>query len=238
MVESIIMDSQRMSRAFALVTELYQNDIRKASGAWGLHHPLGVCELVMSLGADEDTCIGALFHDVAEDKGGEEMLSRIRAEFGERVETIVRDCSDTIPTDYSVKEPWMERKVKHLIHIKDGMIPESRLVLTADTLHNCRDHIRGFRANGMNWWNNFRANVYEDRERTPEIIAVSSMWYLRAKYECLVWASKNKLKNALLVELDDACNQLIDLNSHLFVKYISVFSYADAKMLEISDAGN
>lgn len=238
MVESTIMDSQRMSRAFALVTELYQNDIRKASGALGLHHPLGVCELVMSLGADEDTCIGALFHDVAEDKGGEEMLSRIRAEFGERVETIVRDCSDTIPTDYSVKEPWMERKVKHLMHIKDGMIPESQLVLTADTLHNCRDHIRGFRANGMNWWKNFRANVYEDREMTPEIVAASSMWYLREKYKCLVQASKNKLKNMLLVELHDACGQLIDLNSVVFIKYSYVFNYADDKMLEISNAGN
>lgn len=225
----MMMNSQRMSKAFTLLSELYQNDVRKGSGVYSMHHPLGVCDLVMGAGADEDTCIGALFHDVAEDKGGEEMLLKIREEFGEKVEQIVRDCSDTIPTDYSLKEPWMKRKVSHLLHIKN-MSAESRLVLTADTLHNCRDHIRGFRANGKSWWNNFRANVYEDRELTPEIIASSVLWYLHAKYDCLLEASKESFSIAILCELKESCGILLDLNSDVLTQNLHLWKYADDKL--------
>lgn len=174
------MDSKRFSSALLLCVDEYKDDFRKSSGAPGIHHPLGVCELVMGAGGDEDTAIAALFHDFAEDKGGEEMLSRIRAEFGERVERIVRDCSDTIPSDYSMKEYWIDRKVAHILHIAD-LNEDSRLVLTADTLHNARDHVRGLRTYGDKWWLNFRANVFIDRELTTDICAASTLWYLEHK---------------------------------------------------------
>jgi len=179
-----------MISALTLLVELYKDDVRKSSGAPGIHHPLGVCDLVMGAGGDEDTSIGALFHDMAEDKGGEVILSRIRAEYGERVERIVRDCSDTIPSDYSLKEPWIQRKVIHIHHIAT-MDDDSRVVLAADTLHNTRDHIRGFRVNGLDWFKNFRANVYLDRALTPGICAASTLWYLVSKSNELLKYSVN-----------------------------------------------
>lgn len=183
--------TNRYREALDWMFVLYQDDIRKSSGAPGLHHPMGVSELVMGAGGDEDTALGALFHDLGEDKGGEKILLEIRDRFGERVERIVRDCSDTLPTEYSIKEPWINRKVAHIKHIP-GLEADSQMVLAADTLHNCRDHIQGFRAYGEGWWKNFRANVYSNRPLDCDICAASTLWYLRAKSSALLRAS-NKI---------------------------------------------
>lgn len=194
------MNSERFLKALTWTVNEYKDDVRKSSGAPGIHHPLGVADLVMGAGGDEDTTIAALFHDFAEDKGGEVMLSKIRAEFGERVEKIVRDCSDTIPTEYTLKEPWTERKVAHIKHIYHCE-QESLLVLSADTLHNARDHVRGFRVNGMDWWKNFRANVYSNKEITPEICMCSVHWYLMNKWFALRNAKINGASDLMLEDL-------------------------------------
>jgi hypothetical protein len=180
---------------------------------------MGVCDLVIGAGGDEDNAIGALFHDLAEDKGGEKILLEIRGCFNGRVERIVRDCSDTIPSDYTQKEPWVDRKVAHLQHIQSGMKSDSCCVLAADTLHNTRDHIRGFRANDMDWWNNFRATVYTDRQRTPEIGAASALWYIGHKYECLNFALRDN-PNPLLPELLEAYNILKNMQNPEVMKQL------------------
>ena len=177
-------NSKRFLSALKWTAELYANDIRKSSKAPSFHHALGVCEIVMGADGDEDTCIGALFHDLAEDKGGETILSAIRATYGETVERIVRDCSDTIPSDYSLKEPWISRKIAHLDHIRTVQ-EDSALVLVADTLHNVRDHYANASTIGPKWWENFRANVFLDRELTIPICALSTLWYFSAKTDLL-----------------------------------------------------
>ena len=194
------MNTVRFAEALTWLVDLYDGDVRKSSGAPAIHHPLGVCELVMGAGGDEDTAIAALFHDFGEDKGGVSMLDEIEQRFGARVARIVKDCSDTLPSDGEDKEPWVMRKVEHIRHIK-SIEDDSRMVLAADTLHNTRDHIRGFRVNGMDWWKNFRANVYVDRDLTPEITAASTLWYLTAKSIALLKYSENA---TLAVELNRA----------------------------------
>lgn len=194
------MNTVRFAEALTWLVDLYDGDVRKSSGAPAIHHPLGVCELVMGAGGDEDTAIAALFHDFGEDKGGVSMLDEIEQRFGARVARIVKDCSDTLPSDGEDKEPWVMRKVEHIRHIK-SIEDDSRMVLAADTLHNTRDHLRGFRANGMEWWKNFRANVYVDRDLTPEITAASTLWYLTAKSFALLKYSENA---TLAVELNRA----------------------------------
>lgn len=179
------MNSKRFSSALEWCVSEYKDDLRKSSGSPSVHHPLGVCDLVMGAGGDEDTSIASLFHDFAEDKGGEEMLARIARDYGDRVARIVRDCSDTIPSDYTMKESWVDRKVAHIRHIQN-FESDSCLVLTADTLHNARDHVRGVRTYGDEWWSNFRANVYLDKEITKDICAASTLWYLENKAGALL----------------------------------------------------
>lgn len=206
------MNTQRFSEALSWLVDLYDGDVRKSSGAPAIHHPLGVCDLAMGAGGDEDTAIAALFHDFGEDKGGVNMLDEIEQRFGARVARIVKDCSDTLPSDGEDKEPWIERKVAHIKHIQH-LESDSRIVLAADTLHNTRDHTRGIRVNGDAWWDNFRANVYVDRERTPEIGVASTMWYLDSKYKALSRASKNDIPASLLCY--DLCCAIEDMQEEL-----------------------
>ena len=207
------MDSARFSTALTWCSDVYKDDVRKSSGAPAIHHPLGVCDLVLGAGGDEDTAIAALFHDFAEDKGGEDMLLKIRISFGRRVQRIVRDCSDTIPREYTMKEPWIQRKIAHIKHIAT-MQSDSRLVLAADTLHNTRDHVRGIK-NNESWWKNFRANVYLNQDITPEICRASTLWYLEAKHKALEQADEDDVTNVLLQELQEQIWILMDDSSPL-----------------------
>lgn len=223
------MNTQRFSEALTWLVDLYDGDVRKSSGAPAIHHPLGVCDLVMGAGGDEDTSIAALFHDFGEDKGGVSMLDEIEQRFGARVARIVRDCSDTLPSDGDDKEPWIGRKVEHIKHIQH-LESDSRLVLAADTLHNTRDHMRGVRVMGESWWDNFRANVYLDRERTREIGCASTMWYLTSKSRGLIRAcTKNGGHNPIYDELCCCVDDLFEEIRLCQYKLVIEFHLAEAK---------
>jgi (p)ppGpp synthase/HD superfamily hydrolase len=236
MVEcSFKMNTERFSSALKWCVKEYEGDFRKSSGVPSIHHPLGVCDLVIGAGGDEDTAIAALFHDFAEDKGGEEILSKIRNEYGERVERIVRDCSDTIPVDYSKKESWVERKSHHLQRI-ENFEADSCLVLAADTLHNVRDYIRGWRI-GDSWWSKFRANIFSDRDITEDICIASTMWYLEHKTIALLHRDNVDVINGLrelthsftglLSELSEAVLHFDSLlNEEQWFLYIEACCYA------------
>lgn len=237
------MDSKRFSSALVWCVDEYKDDLRKSSKMPGIHHPLGVCDLVIGAGGDEDTAIAALFHDFAEDKGGEVILAKIRKEFGERVERIVRDCSDTISSTYSTKECWIDRKVAHLLHIAD-LEEDSRLVLTADTLHNARDHVRGLRTVGEKWWLNFRANVFTDRELTPDICAASTLWYL--EHKALALMQHTKLANVGIRDIDefdgtilsDLIQTVQSIDEHLTNEQWTIFNEACGLTRVLYNIGN
>lgn len=216
------MNAARYKEALCWLVDLYQDDVRKSSGCPAIGHPLGVMDLVMGVGGDEDTCIAALFHDFGEDKGGEEMLQEIERRFGARVARIVRDCSDTLPNSYTEKEPWVDRKVAHIRHISHLDV-DSCIVLAADTLHNTRDHTRGFLQASDNWWTNFRSNIYTDIERTNSIGAASTLWYLDTKGFVLKKRSEEvdslPLKT-IAHELEEDIWQLSQLCMPLYADYI------------------
>ena len=56
---------------------------------------MAVLALVLEAGGDEDLAIAALLHDAVEDQGGQPTLQTIRRMFGDRVATVVMECSDT-----------------------------------------------------------------------------------------------------------------------------------------------
>lgn len=74
-------------------------------------HHTAVASLAMEAGGDEDVAIAALLHDAAEDAGGEARLIDIGQRFGDRVQRIVRECSDCLVDD--PKPAWRPAK-KHM----------------------------------------------------------------------------------------------------------------------------
>src|SRR5437868_15522197 len=110
--------SERFNEALMLAASLHRDDVRKGTSIPYIAHLLGVCELVLSDGGDEDEAIAALLHDALEDHGDKMSSSDLEQQFGPRVRRIVEGCTDT-PAEYrgGPKPEWRPRKEAYIAHL-------------------------------------------------------------------------------------------------------------------------
>ena len=135
--------TDRFSRAVDYARIAHAAQCRKGSNIPYLYHLLGVASLVIEFGGNEDQAIAGLLHDTIED-GGAEHETTIRAQFGDAVADIVKDCTDGTAegkashTDAEARRrDWIERKLAYLAHLKTS--PDQTLLVSAcDKLHNAR----------------------------------------------------------------------------------------------------
>jgi GTP pyrophosphokinase len=119
-------------------------------------------------GGDEDLAIAALLHDAVEDQGGQPTLQTIRLMFGDRVATVVMECSDT---DREPKPPWRERKEQYLAHLLSAST-DALLVSIADKLHNARSVLADYRRHKENLRMRFNAGKKEQLWYYGELVKV------------------------------------------------------------------
>jgi (p)ppGpp synthase/HD superfamily hydrolase len=155
--------TERFFEAVRYATELHRDQVRKSTDIPYICHPLGAASLVIEAGGDEDQVIGALLHDIAEDCGGEPRLVEIRALFGDRVERIVRGCSDSLTETEDQKASWSKRKEAHISHLKEAD-HDVLLVTAADKVHNARAIATDLQTVGEEVWKRF------DRETSKDLI--------------------------------------------------------------------
>lgn len=141
----------RFEDALSYAARLHANQLRDDTEIPYVSHLLGVASLVLEHGGTEDEAIAALLHDAAEDQGGDATLAEIRGRFGQDVESIVRECSDSFETP---KPPWRARKEKFIAGIADAG-PSALLVELADKLHNARCILADYRQIGDALWTRF-----------------------------------------------------------------------------------
>lgn len=135
--------TDRFSRALDHARVAHAAQFRKGSQIPYIYHLLGVASLVIEFGGNEDQAIAGLLHDTLEDCGAAHEPI-IRAQFGEAVADIVKDCTDGTAegkashTDPEAKRrDWIERKLAYLAHLRAA--PEQTLLVSAcDKLHNAR----------------------------------------------------------------------------------------------------
>lgn len=144
--------TNRFSSALVYAHQLHVNQVRKGSNVPYISHLLSVAALVLEDGGDEDEAIAGLLHDAVEDCGGTPILEEIRATFGERVASLVRECteSETFP-----KPPWRERKERYLEQLKNSDAGTYRIAI-ADKLHNARSILMDYRRQGDAVWQKFK----------------------------------------------------------------------------------
>ncbi len=173
--------TDRFSSAVTLAVHLHRGQERKLSGTPFAAHLLRVAGTVLEHGADEDTAIAAVLHDAVEDQGGPKERETIRSQFGERVASIVDECSDT---DQTPKPPWRGRKEKYLAHLASAS-PSARMISAADKLDNIRSLIVSYRQSGEAVWEHFRGG----REGT--------LWYFRSVRDIVQRAEPKSLVDEL-----------------------------------------
>ncbi len=156
--ESTIRLTGKYTQAVAYANRHHKKQARKGKDVPYISHLLAVSALVLEAGGDQDQAIGGLLHDVAEDCGGEERLAEIKERFGERVEAIVRGCSDSITNDPTQKADWDVRKREYLKHLASASA-DVLIVSTADKLHNSRDTLADINRDGIKTLDRFNGKA-------------------------------------------------------------------------------
>ncbi|MGD9127443.1 MAG: HD domain-containing protein [Planctomycetia bacterium] len=141
----------KFAAAVEMAGQLHAQQRRRLWQVPYVGHLLRVAGIVAEWAEDEETVIAAVLHDAIEDQGGPAAREQIRKAFGERVATIVDECSDT---DQKPKPPWRERKEAYLAHLKNAL-PETHLIAAADKLDNIRSLITGYIEYGESLWDHF-----------------------------------------------------------------------------------
>ena len=127
--------SGRFDEAFAFVSELHREQLRKVGRVPYLSHLLRVAGLTLDFGASEDVAIAALLHDAVEDCGGMKTAAIVRERFGDLVADVVLETSDSTTADASRKAPWRERKEAYIASLRTGS-DAAALVSGCDKLDN------------------------------------------------------------------------------------------------------
>jgi len=182
----------RYAEAVQYASELHAGQTRKSTNIAYISHLLGVSSLVLEAGGDEDMAIAALLHDGPEDQGGQATLDEIRVRFGDRVAHIVEGCSDSLSDDPEDKDPWKDRKVTYLGHLKDAD-DDTLAVSLADKLHNARAIATDLMITGPSTWDRFNASP-------PEIL-----WYYES---ILAIGTEREAATFLTVNLADAVSDM------------------------------
>lgn len=135
--------SPRFTQAVEYARVAHAAQFRKGTSIPYLYHLLGVSSLVLEYGGSEDQAIAGLLHDVIEDCG-KAHEAQIRAQFGDTVADIVKDCTDgsaeskNTPASAEARlADWTARKQAYLKHLST-VSATSMLVSGCDKLHNAR----------------------------------------------------------------------------------------------------
>ena len=127
-------DLPRIEAAYELAEKAHEGQVR-SSGDPYISHPIAVAVILVGLGMDSDTIIGALLHDVVEDTSV--TLEDIEKQFGADVAELVDGVTKLANIPYSSRAEQQAENVRKMLL---AMAKDVRVVIIklADRLHNMR----------------------------------------------------------------------------------------------------
>jgi GTP pyrophosphokinase len=181
-----------LSRALAFALACHDGQVRKGTSVPYVSHLLQVAGMVLEYGGDMEQATAGMLHDAVEDCD-EVTIELVRAEFGDRVAAIVRDCTDTFEGDTAErKSPWKDRKVKYIEHLAAAPT-DAVLVSACDKVHNLGTIVADVRDMGVSYLDRFSAKPEEQ------------LWYFRTVLATIASRIPPKLRSRfeeLLSELE------------------------------------
>lgn len=129
--------TDRLLDAVALAVRAHRGQVRKGSEDEPyVLHPIAVARMLSSTGADHDTVVAGLLHDVVEDS--DTPLEEIATHFGQAVASLVDQVTDTPAMDAMPRPERKARQAEHMAHAA----PEARHIKIADQTSNIEDLTR------------------------------------------------------------------------------------------------
>lgn len=181
-----------LDRAIILAVRAHSGTERRGKGYPYIVHPLEAVEIVATMTADQELLAAAALHDTVEDT--DVTIEQIRAEFGERIASLVADESDEMPEGVSEEDSWHGRKQAAIDRLSHAS-RDAKMVALGDKLSNMRAIARDYAVQGDALWNLFHASDPKDHEWHYRGLAGA----LRELEDTLAYREFEKLINQVFV---------------------------------------
>jgi myo-inositol-1(or 4)-monophosphatase len=155
------LDTTLLDRAIVFAVRAHAGTERRGKGFPYIVHPMEAVEIVATMTPDQELLAAAALHDTVEDT--EVTIEQIRAEFGERIASLVASESDTMPEGVSEEDSWHARKQAAIDRLARAS-HDAKMVALGDKLSNMRAIARDYAQQGDRLWNLFHAKDPKDHE--------------------------------------------------------------------------
>lgn len=150
-----------LDRAIIFAVQAHAGTERRGKGYPYIVHPLEAVEIVATMTTDQELLAAAALHDTVEDT--DVTVEQVKAEFGERIASLVADESDEKFDGVSEEASWHRRKQAAIDRLSRAS-HDAKVVAMGDKLSNMRAIARDYAVQGDALWNLFHAKDRKDHE--------------------------------------------------------------------------
>ena len=155
------LDTQLLDRAIVFAVKAHAGTERRGKGFPYIVHPMEAMEIVATMTPDQELLAAAALHDTVEDT--DVTIDQIRAEFGDRVASLVEAESDVMMEGVSEEDSWHSRKQAAIDRLARAP-HDAKMVALGDKLSNMRAIARDYAMQGDKLWSLFHASDPKDHE--------------------------------------------------------------------------
>ena len=155
------LNTELLDRAIVFAVRAHAGTERRGKGFPYIVHPMEAVEIVATMTPDQELLAAAALHDTVEDT--DVTVEQIRAEFGERIASLVVAESDTIEQGVSEEDSWHARKQAAIDRIANAS-HDAKIVALGDKLSNMRAIARDYTMQGDALWSLFHTKDPKEHE--------------------------------------------------------------------------
>ena len=155
------LNTELLDRAIIFAVHAHAGTERRGKGYPYIVHPMEAVEIVATMTADQELLAAAALHDTVEDT--DVTVEQLRAEFGERIASLVADESDVMPEGMTEEASWHQRKQAAIDRLSKASY-DAKMVALGDKLSNMRAIARDYAEIGDALWSRFHAKDPKDHE--------------------------------------------------------------------------
>jgi myo-inositol-1(or 4)-monophosphatase len=155
------LDTELLDRAIVFAVRAHGGTERRGKGFPYIVHPMEAVEIVATMTSDQELLAAAALHDTVEDT--DVTVEQLRAEFGERVASLVAAESDEPHEKRDSIDNWRARKQTAIDRIAAAS-HDAKIVALGDKLSNMRAIARDYAIQGDELWKIFHSKDRKDHE--------------------------------------------------------------------------
>lgn len=155
------LDTALLDRAIMFAVKAHAGTERRGKGFPYIVHPMEAVEIVATITPDQELLAAAALHDTVEDT--DVTIEQLRAEFGNRIASLVGAETDEVIDGQSEEDSWHARKQAAINRLSKAS-RDAKIVAIGDKLSNMRAIARDYAVQGDALWKLFHASDPKDHE--------------------------------------------------------------------------